>query len=277
MSPSTRVAVEAFWEYVAFALNSVVFLLIGFEVHVEELASSWPSIVFAYVAVMVARAGVVAIVTAMLGRTRERLPWRWGVVMTWGGLRGALSMVLVLALPSAFPHRHTLVTMTFGVVLLSLLLQGLTMGPLLRRLGILGASAEREAYERLRGGRRAAAAALQVLDEMVRGGRVHEQVALSLRGQYESAVTTADAGMRDLHLQGSDLLDEENIAVRRALLVVEKDTILEEQRQGLVGASAALHLLRDVDARIADLEAEAVTTGGDIKVLNRPHTKRTAP
>ncbi|MEO6575459.1 MAG: cation:proton antiporter, partial [Polyangiaceae bacterium] len=257
MGPSTRVAVESFWEYVAFALNSVVFLLIGFQVRLEELLGSWSSIVLAYVAVMLARAVVVAVTSAMLARSRERLPWRWGVVMTWGGLRGALSMVLVLALPEKFPHRQTLVTMTFGVVLLSLLLQGLTVGPLLRWLGIVSSNAERETYERLRGGRRAAAAALEALDDLVRRGRVHEQVVAAVRSDYARVLTAADLAIRDLHLETSDLLEEEMRAVRRALMIAEKATLLDEQRHGLAGASTTEHLLHQVDERLAELESDA--------------------
>jgi CPA1 family monovalent cation:H+ antiporter len=266
MGPSTRVAVESFWEYVAFALNSVVFLLIGFQVRLEALLGSWSSIVLAYVAVMLARAVVVAVTTAMLARSRERLPWRWGVVMTWGGLRGALSMVLVLALPDNFPHRQTLVTMTFGVVLLSLLLQGLTVGPLLRRLGIVNSNAERETYERLRGGRRAAAAALEALDALVRQGRVHEEVVAAVRDDYTRVLATADLAIRDLHLETSDLLDEEMRAVRRALMIAEKATLLDEQRHGLAGVSTTEHLLHKVDERLAELEA-----GADPRTTDQEH------
>ncbi len=143
MSPSTWVSVESFWEYVAFALNSVVFLLLGFQVQLAALVASWKAILVAYLCVMVARAAVVSLTSGILSRSKERLPWRWGIVMTWAGLRGALSMVLALALPDDFPHRQTLETLTFGVVLVSLLLQGLTMGPLLRWLGIESTSRER--------------------------------------------------------------------------------------------------------------------------------------
>ena len=142
MSPTTRVAAEAFWEYAAFALNSMVFLLIGFEVHLSRLASAWLPIVTAYLAVTVGRALVILIVSWLLRRTRERLPWSWSAVMAWGGLRGALSMVLALALPSDFPHRDLLITMTFGVVVLSILIQGLTMATLLRRLRIVDESSD---------------------------------------------------------------------------------------------------------------------------------------
>src|ERR1700758_1085709 len=89
MSPSTRIAVESFWEYVAFALNSIVFLLVGLSVRVGELARSWQLILVAYTAVTVARA-VVVVGVSMLerGPGREGWPPSWRAVLTWGGMRG---------------------------------------------------------------------------------------------------------------------------------------------------------------------------------------------
>ena len=253
MSPSTRIAVETFWEYVAFALNSVVFLLIGFEVRVDALLASWQTILVAYAAMTVGRALVVTSVTMLLSRTRERLPWRWSVVMTWGGLRGALSMVLALALPKSFPSRETIITLTFGVVLLSLLVQGLTMAPLLRRLGVSASRADREEYERLTGVRRAAVAALDALSEMVRKGRVHDQVAAPIREDYQRLVEKTDQEIHTCGLEDAELVHEESQALRRALLVVEKDALREEQRRGLIGEHVIERLLRDVDARGSEL------------------------
>ena len=68
--------------------------------------------------------------------TAERFPSKWGLVVTWSGLRGALSMLLALSLPRDFVDRELLIAMTFGVVLLSLFVQGLTVAPLLSRLGL---------------------------------------------------------------------------------------------------------------------------------------------
>lgn len=142
MSRRTRIALDAFWEYMAFALNSVVFLLIGFEVSAMRLVHAWPQILIAFAVVIVARAAVVFAVGGLLSRTRERLPLSWLTVMTWGGLRGALSMVLALALPFDFPNRDLLITLTFGVVVLSILVQGLTMQPLLKRLQLQRSATE---------------------------------------------------------------------------------------------------------------------------------------
>lgn len=139
MSRKTRFALGAFWEYMAFALNSVVFLVIGFEVAPTRLLRAWPEILIAFIVVVVARAIVVFGVGGLLARTREAISRPWLAVMTWGGLRGALSMVLALALPFDFPNRRLLITLTFGVVLLSILIQGMTMQRLLRRLGVANA------------------------------------------------------------------------------------------------------------------------------------------
>ncbi|MEP7002431.1 MAG: cation:proton antiporter, partial [bacterium] len=135
MSEATRVSVDAFWEYVAFALNSVVFLLIGFAVQPSSLLGVAVPIMVAFLALMVSRLAVVFAATGMFRGTSERVSVAWSWIMTWGGLRGALSMVLALALPDEFPRRALLIDLTVGVVLLSLLLQGLTMKSFVRRLG----------------------------------------------------------------------------------------------------------------------------------------------
>ena len=122
-------------------LETVGVLLFAIATAVALLARSFkvPCTV-ALVIVTVARAAVVFLALTSLPRTSERMPWRWGVVLPWGGLRGALSMVLALALPVAFPGRQLVVTMTFGVVILSIVACGLTTAPLLRRLRVAGTS-----------------------------------------------------------------------------------------------------------------------------------------
>jgi CPA1 family monovalent cation:H+ antiporter len=129
-------AIESFWEYIAFALNSIVFLLMGFEVRLSVLLALWKAILIGYLIMTFSRAIVVSSVMLLLHRTRERIPLRWGVILTWGGLRGSLSMVLALAIPAEYQPREYLIHLTFGIVILSILVQGLSMAPLLRFLGL---------------------------------------------------------------------------------------------------------------------------------------------
>jgi CPA1 family monovalent cation:H+ antiporter len=256
MSPSTRIAVESFWEYVAFALNSIVFLLIGFEVHLNALLRSWQAILAAYLAVTVGRAALIYLMTLILRRTRESIPWSWSAVLTWGGLRGSLSMVLVLALPKDFPYRELLVTMTFGVVILSILLQGLSMGPLLRRLGLIGARADRQDYEHERGLVRAKSAALTALDQLIKDGSVHAESVTRVREEYAGAVADAEQRIKDMHLQAEELRREDELAARRHLLLIEKDTVRAAFHSGSISQDVHDRLLDDIDARLLHLDSE---------------------
>ncbi len=133
---STRRTLERFWDYVAFALSCIVFLLIGFEVHLSRLLHYWLAIVLAYCIVTFSRGAIVAAGQLLLRWSEERFPWRWSVILTWGGVRGALAMVLALSLPQSFEYRDLIVSMTFGVAVISILAQGLTMPLLLKGLGI---------------------------------------------------------------------------------------------------------------------------------------------
>ena len=137
MGDATRGAVDAFWNYAAFLLNSFVFLLMGVEINLATLAHYLPEILIGWVAINVARAVFVYAKYALMRAAGSgSWPLSWATVLTWGGLRGGLSMVLALSLPTDFAHRDLIMHMTFGVVLLTLLVQGLTIKPLLRRVGL---------------------------------------------------------------------------------------------------------------------------------------------
>ncbi len=257
MSPSTRIAVESFWEYVAFALNSIVFLLIGLDVHVDALAASWEPILIAYLCVTLGRAIVIYMVTGLMRRTRERIPWSWTAILAWGGLRGGLSMVLVLGLAPSFPHRELLVTMTFGVVVLSILVQGLTMAPLLARLGIGMRGAERDAYEVRHATLQASQAALRELGRMSEERLVHPDVLASFRGVLEERVKQGEEAIRQLHMEKADLWAEEVRGVRRRLLLVQKQQLIDSLQRGLIGQHAFESVLRDLDAELLRMETGA--------------------
>jgi len=136
MSVQTRTAMQSFWEYVSFVINSVVFLLIGLEVRLTDLLHAWYPVLFAIAAVLVGRAFSVYLLVPFSNLFATRIPIRWQHVAVWGGLRGALALALALSLYRDIPYRQQILDMTFGVVTFSILLQGLTMKPLLRMLRI---------------------------------------------------------------------------------------------------------------------------------------------
>ena len=255
MSPSTRIAIETFWEYVAFALNSIVFLLIGFQVNFRTLLESWQVIIVAYLVVTGARVLVIFVVSSMLRHTREKIPWAWSAILTWGGLRGALPMVLALSLAPAFPHRDRIVSMTYGVAIISILVHGLTMSGLLKWLGIVRKQAERVAYEFTRGRLQADAAALNELDHMSHVYFTGQKVLAGLRGKYEQKIEHDQKALEELNLERPVLQAEESKWAARHLLLTEKNEVINSFHHGIISQSVYKRLLVDIDKRLLHLES----------------------
>ncbi len=134
MSVRTRTAMESFWEYVSFVMNSLVFLLIGLEIHVRQLLRNWTLVTLAVAAMLLGRVLSVYLLIPLSNRFSEKISFRWQPVIVWGGLRGALALALALSLPSTFPYREQILDLTFGVVIFSIVVQGLTIKPLLNLL-----------------------------------------------------------------------------------------------------------------------------------------------
>ena len=162
-------------------------------------------------------------------------------------------MVLVLSLPRSFPHRELLVTMTFGVVLLSLLIQGVSMSPLLRWLGIVKWQEGREAVELVRGRLMAAYAALESLEGMTRG---LSTAVPTLRKEYEAKIEALKQDMGENQTDLDQLADQEMQWARRHLLLVEKNRIMDAFQEGRLSQRVYEKLLADTDARLLRVETE---------------------
>jgi CPA1 family monovalent cation:H+ antiporter len=135
ISAAGRHALGPFWEYVAFVANSLVFLLIGAQEAQQHFTGLWVPVLFAIALVTLGRAAAVYPLCALFAGSRFKVNMRHQHVLFWGGLRGALALALSLSLPEDFPRRDVIVVITFAVVAFSVFAQGLTITPLLRRLG----------------------------------------------------------------------------------------------------------------------------------------------
>lgn len=144
MSPTSKITLFNFWEYLAFFVNTLVFLLIGLVIDLDLLFANWQAISLAILTVLVAR----AIVIYGFSRFFKSLTIRINHVLYWGGLRGAISLALALSLPATLgENRAILQAMTFGVVLFTLLIQGSTMDPLVKKLGFIKRSKQTIEFE----------------------------------------------------------------------------------------------------------------------------------
>ncbi len=142
LSKRARETIDDVWEFLAFLLTGLVFLLIGLAMTIDRLLAAAVPIAWAVAAITVGRAIVVygLLGGAFLVSERfgfgARLPVGWLHVIFWGGLRGAVAVALALSLPADFPQRELLQGLTFGVVLFTLVVQGTTAPRVLRLAGV---------------------------------------------------------------------------------------------------------------------------------------------
>lgn len=134
MTPDTRTAVWSFWDFAVFLINSLLFLLIGTRVEFGHLIHAWQATLIAIAATLLGRALSVYGLTSVSNVFAARVPLRWQHLLVWGGLRGAIALALALSLPYTFPHGADFLTWTFGVVAFSIIIQGLTIKPLITAL-----------------------------------------------------------------------------------------------------------------------------------------------
>ncbi len=259
MSATTQVAVNSFWEYAAFVVNSLVFLLIGLEIQIPMLFENATAIAWALLGMLVARA--VSIYGLMPGMKRwmDSVPFRWQHVLFWGGLRGSLSIALVLSLPTALPGRSQLVVMIFGAVIFSLLVQGLTISPLLRGLRFSRPPAQLKAYELLQGSLLAETAGLAELEALHNRGVIEIRVFEALRAKLTESHQDLRARLDGIDPAGSILEKEQMRRVLQRVIHVKKARLTELQREGLLSEASVHELNQSFDQELAVLRAESDT------------------
>jgi CPA1 family monovalent cation:H+ antiporter len=250
MSPTTRVVLFNFWEFVAFVVNSLVFLLIGSQVNLRQLLAVPGPVAIAVLAVLVSRAVVVYGLTWLVGRRRYPLPWGYRHVVFWGGLRGAISLALVMSLPPTFPDRELLRVMALGVVLFTLLGQGTTMSLLVRRLGLVCREEAEAEYERRRGRVMAAQAARQRLRQLHDSGMISASVWERLAPELDAHVQGTLDAQREL-LRGQPALEAAILdEVRQEGLRAERAALMTLLSEGLLSAEVFEELVGEIDRRL---------------------------
>ncbi len=248
MSPTTRIVLFSFWEYVAFLANSLIFLLIGMQVNIPDLLAAGQPILVAMASVLAARVVVVYGLGWLLGRVDRPVPLSWQHVLTWGGLRGAISLALALSLPEALgPDRERLQIMTFGVVLLTLLVQATTMEPLVKRLRILPRKESQIEYEMQHAQLTALQSAFDHLEHLHREGVVSTHTWESLKPELSLRIDALGGAVRQV-LEANPVLEAEEMnAARRELLRAQRSALQGLRRDGVISDEVFDKLTEQVD------------------------------
>ena len=133
MSAKGRDDAESFWEFAAFVANSLVFLMVGVKLANQSYQGLWIEVGAAILLVLLSRAISVFASCIFFSRSRMKVPKRQQALLFWGGLRGALALSLALTIPDTVPCYRDVIGVTFAVVAFSVIVQGITIGPLIKR------------------------------------------------------------------------------------------------------------------------------------------------
>ena len=257
LSPDARLMGRGVWDIVIFIINGFAFMLIGLQLPSILDGLVLPtSTVLGYglvisLTVIVARFVWVFPATYLPRRLSARIrardpypPPRAVVVVSWAGMRGAVSLAAALALALTFPDRDLVIFLTFCVILATLVGQGLTLPWLVRRLGVVASTGPdtEEAHARLA----AVEAALGRLDELEAEFPGHRELVTQLRDRYEH-----EAGHVWPHAEGprdeAEMERLDHLEIRTAVLDAEREAVIRLRDDGVIGDEVLHNIERDLD------------------------------
>ncbi len=269
-SAGTRLQSEAFWHTLVFLVDAALFVLVGLSFHTFTAAATGPVGTLALTA-----AAVVATVMLL------RLAWMWAfdwllrsraargagdregdrrerLVLGWAGMRGAITLAALLAVPTAtaagepLAGRDDVIYLGFAVIIATLLAQGLTLAPLVRRLHLSEHPAVAETERRAR--LELARATLRHLDRVSVSGGVDRRITAGLRAQYRARISHLEGTSRDRR-RGVVAAPAVELALRDDITALQRRTLRRLRDEGAIGISTARALQRELDLQEAAMAA----------------------
>lgn len=264
VSAETRIMARSVWNVLVFLLNSVVFMLIGLQIAgIVGNLSPYPPAQLAAIAVAVAATAIFVRLAWVFPATY--LPrWMGGerranepkprkaelVIIGWCGMRGIVSLAAALALPQAFPHRDLVIFLTFVTILATLVGQGLSLAPLIRRLKVGSKWSVHDEQLRVRAAM--GAAALAATDTVLAEEGVPAEWARSLKAEIADRITLAAS-------EGEALTPRLELVNRlhHVAIQAERQELIRLWRDNQIGDEVMRHLEEILDYEQAQLPAPA--------------------
>lgn len=233
MNPRTRIIVSEFWEFIAFFVNSIVFLLIGDQIHFTALIQHLDIIALTTAGMILTRAFAIYLLSFVSNRLTQsdiRLPGQ--TVLWWGGLRGSVSIALALSVPAIFPDREAIIATVFGVVLFTLLVQGLTVKPLLKGLNLLGEQPVRQELMEYLARRAALERVWGFLNQSEQRPEIDSEFVRYQQSLVKGELERLNGEIEKLQDEYPHLKNFANQQLRSQLLAIEADTYAEFVQKG---------------------------------------------
>ncbi|MEQ8972918.1 MAG: sodium:proton antiporter [Coleofasciculus sp. C1-SOL-03] len=259
-SASNQVTLFSFWEYAGFGVNTFIFLLIGLEINIITIWQTLPAILLAFIAYQVGRLLTVYPLLAFVRFFDKPIPMRWRHILLAGNIKGSLSTALALSLPADLPGRETLLAIVLGIVLVSLVAQGLSLPWIVRHLKLSYRSESYQQIEELQAQLMTAKAAQDELGNLLKTGVLPKSIYEEMRASYQLRVATADRTLREIYNQRPEHSPENRSdrtkleAIRRQLLLAEKGALTDALRKRILSEVVVQKRIKRIDELLLKLE-----------------------
>lgn len=250
MSPTTKLNINNFWEVTALLANSIVFLMVGLEITRITLTDKWGYIFLAIIIVLISRS--ISVYASLL--LAKNFLTSWKHIINWGGLKGSLSIALVLSLPRDFTGREEILVLAFGVVLFSLVVQGLTIKPLLSILGVNKKEEGYREYEELIARGHRFETAITEISNVRKKMFLTETAAREVILQYEQELSGLQKKLEKLFEKYPNLKERQQILLQKYALYAQYETIEELYKEDIISNEVALLEQNEVIDKIVKLE-----------------------
>jgi len=261
---ATRLQGTEVWRVIEFLLESVVFALIGLQLPtvLRELPNgSLDAIAVAAVVALVVTIGARFVwmypatylprKIPSVGARDPSPPWTYPTVLAWAGMRGVVSLAAAFGLPENFPQKNVVLFLTFVVVVGTLLIQGLTLPTLIRRLGVTGSEQQQDLIREAGAQHAAANAALARLDaELADDGSVPEDVVSRLREKAEIRQLGAWERLGGRGSADGSAIEPPTISfrrLRRSMIEAEREVFIDLRDRGQIDDEVLMRVQRELD------------------------------
>ncbi|MBT3396247.1 MAG: cyclic nucleotide-binding domain-containing protein, partial [Alphaproteobacteria bacterium] len=251
---------DSFWEYLAFVANALIFLLVGLRVDLGALVGSLDILAWVILAMLISRAVVTFGLIPLAGRlpNAEKITVPYQAVMYWGGLRGAIGLALALSLGD-FPQAEIFVAVVMGVVLFTLVVQGLTVGMLVHWLGLDRLQLE-DKVARTEGMLSAKHRAAARIPGLQKGGLFSARIGEKIEARLGNGIDDLESDLKNLRRGEFDRDQERRLLMGRVFLA-EKQIYYDLFTKGHFSEPSYRELCLSVDTQIAVLRNDGKLPG----------------
>ncbi|WP_099159142.1 cation:proton antiporter [Virgibacillus ndiopensis] len=252
MSPTTKLNISNFWDVAALLANSLVFLMVGLEITRIDVADKWGLIFVAILIVLVARGLAVYSSLLFIGN----IPRSWKHILNWGGLKGSLSIALVLSLPRDFTGREDILILAFSVVLFSLVGQGLSIKPLISWLGVKKQEDGNKDYKTLIAHGHRLETAIGEINKVKKNLLISDLVANELIDRHKQEFNTLHEKMEKLLQKYPELKEKQEAVLQKHSLYAQHEAIQRLVREDIISDEVAKEELESITDKLVELDQD---------------------